>query len=206
MRWDCTTSDPTPTAHGKHHEVAAAHRPHEHQEEEERQEEAVRLPRVEEELAAHRPAHDRGHEHREHAEHRRRPAGTRRARSRRPPRSSGARRRPRRPSPVPKTRTGTAYRSQRSGPGLLTFLPTVSDAEVQVPSSGMCRVNTSQARIPKNALSPIGSQSSSIARPVATTIGQRGRRRSHRRTTPSRSRSDCRARRSGRDASGTRRA
>ena len=54
---------------------------------------------------------------------------------------------------------------------MFTFLPTVSDAEVQVPSSGMCRVKTSQARIPKKASSPIGSQSLLMARAVATTIG-----------------------------------
>lgn len=44
------------------------------------------------------------------------------------------------------TLAGPASTSKSSGPGLLMRVPTVSDAEVQVPSSGWWSVSTSRAR------------------------------------------------------------
>jgi hypothetical protein len=45
---------------------------------------------------------------------------------------------PRPAGPVPNSFTGAASRSNSSGPGLLKFVSVPSDAEVHVPSSGWC--------------------------------------------------------------------
>src|SRR5262245_22442760 len=71
----------------------------------------------------------------------------------------------------PPMRTGSASRSNCSGPGLFTSLPISTDAEVHTPSSGWCSVKTSAARRPKNALSLIALQPPATARAVATTTG-----------------------------------
>src|SRR5262245_24267750 len=67
--------------------------------------------------------------------------------------------------------TGIESRSKYSGPGLLTFVFVLCDADVHVPSSGKCWLNTSRERNSKYALSPIGIQPRLSARTVALTNG-----------------------------------
>ena len=75
------------------------------------------------------------------------------------------------PTQGPSSRTQGASRSEYTGPGLFTFSPTDSDADVHDPSSGWCDVPTSRARTSRIPLSPTGCQPLARARTVATTIG-----------------------------------
>ena len=70
----------------------------------------------------------------------------------------------------PKIAVGIASASKYSGPGLFRFTPADADADVHVPSSGGCALNTSWARTAKNAGSLTGTQWCAIARIAAETI------------------------------------
>jgi hypothetical protein len=78
------------------------------------------------------------------------------------------------PTLPPNRRTGSAPRSNNNGPGWLKSKPDVCEADDQTPRSGMWSwVNTSRARIGKNALSSVGIQPRAMARTAATAIGRR---------------------------------
>lgn len=154
----------------EHDQIAASQRPHHEQEAQEGVEQAVGLPGVEEQLAPDRPAEAGGRQHGRHD--RRRPALA-------PDHGGDAENRgdveqsdsDGKPGVRPPMSTGSASRSNCSGPGLFTSLPIATDAEVHTPSSGLCSVNTSAARRPKKALSLIALQPPATARTVATTTG-----------------------------------
>src|SRR5262249_26210990 len=163
---------PGPGGERESEEVAARDRPNQDEEEEERQQHAVRVPGLVEHLAAHGPGEDRRHRGGEGAEDRPAPP----AREDRMPRTDTPLTRAIAttvPTPPPNSRTGSAPRSKRSGPGWLKLKPDVCDADEKTPSNGRWSiVNTSLARIGKNALSSVGIHPFAIARVAATTIGR----------------------------------